>query len=140
MKLERLKIKGFRNIADFSREIGNGLILFKGPNEAGKSSLMTALFYLLFHDPKSTAGVYKSSRNWRRETLYQLALDFEHNGDSFLLEKDFNKKAGLLKNITTGDEWSDKSKINNKLADILGFFPRMSIKAQPVSFRMNFMP
>jgi len=122
MKLTRIQINRFRNIDSFSSEIGDGIVLFKGPNEAGKSSLLSAILFGLFEDPKSSAQRLEEAREWNRETLYHISLGFETNGQIYLLEKDFENRSMLLRNEATEESWKDKNKVSAKLAEIIGFF------------------
>ncbi|MFB0507867.1 MAG: AAA family ATPase [Thermodesulfobacteriota bacterium] len=124
MKLTRLQINRFRNIDSFSSDIGDGIVLLKGPNEAGKSSLLSAILFGLFEDPRSSAQRLEEAREWNRETLYHISVGFETNGQSYLLEKDFENRSTLLRNEATGESWKDKNKVTAKLTEIIGFFSR----------------
>ncbi|MBN1840938.1 MAG: AAA family ATPase [Deltaproteobacteria bacterium] len=124
MKLTRLQINRFRNIDTFSSDIGDGIVLFKGPNEAGKSSLLSAMLFGLFEDPKSSAQRLEEARRWNKESLYHLILEFKTNGETYVLEKDFENRSTLLRNVTTGEFWKDKNKVNAKLAEVIGFFSK----------------
>ena len=124
MRLTRIQINRFRNIDSFSNDIGDGIVLFKGPNEAGKSSLLSAILCGLFEDPKSSAQRLEEAREWNRETLYHISLGFETGGQTYLLEKDFENKSMLLQNETTGESWKDKNRVTAKLTEIIGFFSR----------------
>ena len=124
MKLKRIQINRFRNIDSFSNDISDGIVLFKGPNEAGKSSLLSAILFGLFEDPKSSALRLEEAREWNRETLYHISLKFERNGQTYLLEKDFENGSTLLRNETTGEFWKDKNKVIARLTEIIGFFSR----------------
>ncbi len=122
MRLTRIQINRFRNIDSFSSDIGDGIVLFKGPNEAGKSSLLSAILFGLFEDPRSSAQRLEEAREWNRETLYHISLGFETNGQTYLLEKDFEHRSMLLRNEATGESWKDKNKVTAKLTEIMGFF------------------
>lgn len=124
MKLTRIQINRFRNIDSFSSDIGGGIVLFKGPNEAGKSSLLSAILFGFFEDPRSLAQRLEEAREWNRETLYHISLGFETNGQTYLLEKDFENRSMLLRNEATGESWKDKNKVTAKLTEIMGFFSR----------------
>jgi exonuclease SbcC len=124
MKLTRIQISRFRNIDSFSSDVGDGIVLLKGPNEAGKSSLLSAILFGLFEDPRSSAQRLEEAREWNREALYHISLGFETNGQNYRLEKDFENRSTLLLNETTGESWKDKSKVTGKLTEIIGFFSR----------------
>ncbi len=55
MQILSLEIKGFGNLGQRELRLGPGLNLFFGPNEAGKSTLQTAILTLLY-------GFYSSNR------------------------------------------------------------------------------
>lgn len=124
MRLIRIDIKRFRNIDSFSNDIDDGIVLFKGPNEAGKSSLLSAILFGLFEDPKSSAHRLEEAREWNRGTLYHISITLRTNGETYVLEKDFENRSTLLRNEKTGESWKDKNKANAKLAEIIGFFSR----------------
>ncbi len=48
MKIERLRIDAFGQFHSFERELGAGLNVFHGPNEAGKSTLLAFIRAVLF--------------------------------------------------------------------------------------------
>ena len=54
MQVEKFSIKRFRKLADFKGNFTQGINLVKGPNEAGKSTLVDAITCAFFEDPKST--------------------------------------------------------------------------------------
>ncbi|UCF84365.1 MAG: AAA family ATPase [Desulfobacteraceae bacterium] len=124
MKFTRLQIKRFRNIDSFSSSIGDGIVLLKGPNEAGKSSLLSAIIFALFEDPKSSARRLEQAKEWNKESLYQFTLALNTNSETYVLEKDFENKSTLLRNETTSEFWKDKNKVNTKLTEIIGFFSK----------------
>ena len=124
MKFTRLEVNRFRNIDSFSCNIGDGIVILKGPNEAGKSSLLSAILFALFEDPKSSAERLEEAKEWKKGTLYQLTLAFKANGETYVLEKDFENKSTLFRNETTKESWKDKNKVNLKLAEIMGFFSK----------------
>ena len=124
MKLTQIKINRFRNIDTFSGGIGDGIILFKGPNEAGKSSFLSAILFGLFEDPKSSAQRLEDARKWNSQSLYHLGLEFKNNGEAYLLEKDFENQTVLLQNKVTGETWKGKDKVNARLAELIGFYSK----------------
>src|SRR5260370_15305961 len=52
LKIERLRIDAFGQFHSFDRELGAGLNVFYGPNEAGKSTLLAFIRAVLFGFPK----------------------------------------------------------------------------------------
>lgn len=124
MKFTRVQISRFRNIDSFSSDIGDGIVLLKGPNEAGKSSILSGILFGLFEDPKSSAQRLEEAKKWNREALYHISMEFETNGQNYRLEKDFENRSMLLLNETTGESWKDKNKVTAKLTEIIGFFSR----------------
>ncbi len=124
MKFTRLEIHRFRNIDAFSSDIDDGIVLFKGPNEAGKSSLLSALLFALFEDPKSSARRLEGAKGWNKESLYRVALTLSHNGETYVLEKDFENRSTRLRKETTDELWKNRERVNTKLLQIIGFFSK----------------
>ncbi len=119
-RLAGLSLQRFRNLPEFSIELDDGLVLVRGPNEAGKSSLVEAVFFALFRDAGSTAREIAQAITWGLSSRPVVELMLEVDGDEYLLRRDYAAKKNLLRNATTGDEWHDKKTIAAKVAGLLG--------------------
>ncbi|MCA9269861.1 MAG: AAA family ATPase [Planctomycetales bacterium] len=91
MILRRMRIHGWRCFADPIEigPLGDGLNVLHGPNGAGKSTLLWALARGLFDSHKVTGADIESLRPWGRQLDPAVDIEFEHNGERYLLEKQF---------------------------------------------------
>ncbi|HUT54462.1 MAG TPA: AAA family ATPase [bacterium] len=92
MIIERIRMERFRLFRKFSAELGPGLVVVRGANESGKSTLMDALVTALYVKPGSAGAELKSNTSWGEETLPAVVLDLTLDGVPARLEKDFARK------------------------------------------------
>jgi DNA repair exonuclease SbcCD ATPase subunit len=93
----------------------------KGPlNEMGKSTLLDSIIVALFNNPKSTAKELKDYVSWGSAKQYQTSLEFEDKGNTYLLEKDFDKGTIRLIDKTTGEGLDTFKEISEKISELLG--------------------
>ena len=96
MRLSRIELPGFGCLSGFDCELGPGLNLFYGDNEAGKSTLQQAICAMLY-------GFYENDRASKDETarhdrfrpwaggVYRGALSYElEDGSRFEVRRDFS--------------------------------------------------
>ena len=86
MKITGFHIDGFGVFCDFGvRDLGDGLTVFYGPNEAGKSTLLDFLRYTMFGYPprRTKRNLHKPLRGGRHGGRLQLAQD----GQTMTLER-----------------------------------------------------
>ncbi len=96
MRLSRIELSGFGCLSAFDCELGPGLNLFFGDNEAGKSTLQQAICAMLY-------GFYENDRAGKDETarhdrfrpwaggVYRGALSYElDDGKRFEVRRDFS--------------------------------------------------
>ncbi len=122
MQISHLLLKDFGRFDNFECDFSPGLNIIKGPNEAGKSTIVDALTAALYLDPNKTDKQTGEMKRWGGESApvleallnvegksYRLIKDFEHgrsnlNGDDLDLAADDNPAAV--------DQWlSDKTGI-----------------------------
>jgi DNA repair exonuclease SbcCD ATPase subunit len=119
-RLSGLSLYRFCNLPAYSVEFADGLVLVRGPNEAGKSSLVEAVFFALFRDAGSTAREITQAITWGLSSRPVVELTLEVDGEEYVLRRDYAAKKNLLRNTTTGDEWHDKKTIAVKVKELLG--------------------
>ncbi|MFZ0391570.1 MAG: AAA family ATPase, partial [Calditrichia bacterium] len=88
MKIKKLLISDIGHFEEdyvLSLQQGN-LGLIHGPNEAGKSTLVAALFGVLYG---FSAAERKRWRPWDRRLLGRINLEFEHGGKSYNMNRNF---------------------------------------------------
>ncbi len=120
MKLRRIRLAQFRQFMEAVEfdALQDGLNLFCGPNEAGKSTLVCAIRAAFFERHRSSAA--SSYMPWGNSAASPLVeLDFEHDGETWQLSKSFmrQKRCDLRLNGRhfSGDEAEEQ------LAGFLGF-------------------
>ena len=96
MRIERIRLERFRRFQELDIELSPGLNVVRGPNEAGKSTLQTAIADLLFTDPGLKNREIDRMRPWGGETLPVLEAAFSSPAEDYDLSKDFeNRRAEL---------------------------------------------
>lgn len=111
MQITKLEINRYKNLRFFSESFERGINLLKGPNEAGKSSLVDAITDLLFSDPSSTKKDLKDKIGWDSDKSFELIMEFAIEGDIYRLRKDFDSGDMILKKLSSGEDITDRKKI-----------------------------
>ncbi|WP_233236331.1 AAA family ATPase [Bordetella sp. LUAb4] len=125
MKLTRIRIAQFRQFRDAIEIDGlaPGLNLFTGPNETGKSTIVTALRAAFFERYRSNSA--EDFRPWGDASAApSVTLDFDHGGEHYQLLKSFlGKKRCELQIGGTGRPARrlDGAEAEDHLAALLGF-------------------
>ncbi|MDO8684516.1 MAG: AAA family ATPase, partial [Armatimonadota bacterium] len=120
MILRNLNLYNYKKFDQLALQIGPGLTVIKGRNEAGKSTVQDALMLSLFGDPRSRAAAVNQRRRWGRDSYFKVELEFDWDGQAFKLEKDFDAKTEHLTNICNGEELTERDAIHRRLAEMTG--------------------
>jgi uncharacterized protein YhaN len=120
MKIEKLNLKRFGKFDKFEMGFNSGINLIKGDNEAGKSTLVEALTCALYDDPKSQRKELKEKTSWGFHNDFETVLDFEVEGDSYSLEKNFDSGSLKLSKKPSGETWEDKKGIEEVINQRIG--------------------
>ncbi|HEY9193688.1 MAG TPA: AAA family ATPase, partial [Methyloversatilis sp.] len=120
MKLTRIRIEQFRQFRQplEIRDLADGINLFTGPNEAGKSTLVAAIRAAFFERHRS--GSVDDLRPWGDGSASpSVELDFELGGTACRLHKSFlgRKRCSLQ----VGTQQLDGADAEDRLAELLGF-------------------
>jgi uncharacterized protein YhaN len=118
--VRRLRARRFLGLPDQSYDFAPGLTVIVGPNEAGKSSLRTAIRAALYGNPATTSSKFRDEvRTWGSEEAPVLVLEFEVDGKRFVLTKDF-----AARKITLADElgqtWDQHKAVQERIQVQLG--------------------
>jgi len=108
MKINKLYIRGFGKIENFEIDLSKSIIVIYGPNESGKSTLMSFIKAILFGlkggrtDKEGLASEIKRYKPWSNsryggfinleldnQTAYRIDRDFDNNSVK-LYDSDFN--------------------------------------------------
>ncbi len=120
MKLERCEVKRFGKLKNFKAEFAAGLNLVKGPNEAGKSTLVEALGSGLFDDPQNVSREVKEKTSWGSDKKFEISLELADGLGRWTLSKDFEKGEVKLEKTGSSEKWREQSEVDEVLAAELG--------------------
>jgi len=121
MIIEKIVLNRFKKFENLEVALLQGLNVIKGPNEAGKSTLHSAVIAGLFFDPSHRRAEIKSNISWYSDKMYEISLTINENGKGYTLSKDFENKRIQISENGLRQEITDTSIINRKLCDWLGF-------------------
>lgn len=101
MKLNYIHIDAFGKFRDLRIDLEDGINIIYGRNEAGKSTLHAFLMAMLFgleDKPGRLSGEqrYERYKNWEDGSVYGGELSFSHEGQDYILRRDFLKGLGDL--------------------------------------------
>jgi energy-coupling factor transporter ATP-binding protein EcfA2 len=122
MKLSRIALEEFRKFRQPMALEGlqDGLNLFVGPNEAGKSTVAAAI-RSAFLERYSTSKVADLAPHGESGARPSVELEFTHAGHSYVLKKQFLSRARCELLIDGGAQRLDGEEAENALAALLGF-------------------
>lgn len=128
MLIKEIRLSPFGGAKDLRVAFGPGLNVVVGPNEAGKSTLVNALFAALF----LLSHTKKGSRDWKdylsKSLPYphgdtaevSLALTVPGEGD-YILARSFGEERRAQLTLPDGAQVNNESKVQEKLQQALGF-------------------
>jgi DNA repair exonuclease SbcCD ATPase subunit len=117
VKILSLQTRNFRNLADREWKFDTRFQVVRGPNEAGKSSLLDAVLAALYRDASSSDKICKSYRRWKSAEHIYVALDLALKAGQLKLERDFEN--GKNRYTFEGKTVQTKDKVRIFLAEHL---------------------
>jgi len=121
MILQKIKLQRFKKLIQFEADFVPGLNVLQGPNEAGKTTLLLAIYAALFNNPASQAREVRNYQSWNEEEMGNITLQFRANNLEYLLYKDFSEGRSTLVDKTRGRKWENFREIQDKIGELLGF-------------------
>lgn len=120
MLINSIRVENYKRIADKKVKFGNGLNVIIGNNEAGKSTVSSALLDALFLSPTTKTKDVKAIKAWKQERLGLLELELSLEKEHFSLFKDYEN--GVLKLIDKNRKVliEDQKKFNQLLKEKTG--------------------
>ena len=113
MIIRELKLKNFGKFSEKTIKFSEGINIIYGANEAGKTTVYTAIGALLFGLDKqrgraARTDVYTTYQPWEHKTWYEGSMRFSVREKDFLLERNFyhGEKSARLVCETDGEELS----------------------------------
>jgi exonuclease SbcC len=98
-------VENWRAITSQQVRFGEGLNVVIGPNEAGKSSLMEAMYHAIAGDPHSAKREYHSLVPWNTKVKARVSLDLQSDDEGmYRVAKAFPKGGAALYYLADGEE------------------------------------
>lgn len=120
MILRRLHLRRFLGLADAAYDFAPGINVIIGPNEAGKSTLRTAIRTVLYENPATTSSELREKfRTWGTTDPPELVLEFELDGRTYRLTKNFAARRVQLTD-SLGRTWEQHKVVQERLVEVLG--------------------
>jgi uncharacterized protein YhaN len=128
MKLTKLQLTNYRKFKELKLDFADGINVVIGPNEAGKSTIASALFDVLFTDPATRSHQFTDRvLPWNGARDVVLVLEFEHELTRFRLEKNFAAHTCRLTNL-------DSNRSAETFAQVSATLEKMLTYASPEIF------
>ncbi len=123
MILERLRIESFAGLADLTVDLGEGLNVLLGPNEAGKSTLFQAIRHTLLTPANLTrpqfAKLLKPFLPLGGGDSIACTLHFRHGGQAYRLSKRWGEGHSAELALPDGSRLRGEEPIREALAGLL---------------------
>ena len=143
MRIKSIKLDNIRSYDNERVEFDNGLMLLYGENGAGKSSLLSSIFFGLYlSDVLSHIDEDVNLDSIVRKTEGEgiVSLTFEINGDEYevewaisVIEKDGERKASTKSCVLTGDNLDEPIEgvraVRDTIEDIIGMSPESFVNS-----------
>ncbi|MFD2235968.1 AAA family ATPase [Aureimonas populi] len=122
MLLHSIRVRDLAGLGDVCIEgLEPGLTVLVGDNEAGKSTILTALRAALFHRHGSGSRFVKNLAPYGRQVRPEIDLEFELGQTRYRLEKRFLQKPEARLVWPGGELIGDA--VEDRLAELFGFSP-----------------
>jgi uncharacterized protein YhaN len=120
MRFTRIRLADFKRHARLDIEPAAGLTIIRGPNEAGKSTLLEALQLALFRKADSTREDVRQAQRWGSTKPPSVALEVEADGRVVSLVKRFAGPKGEAELMVDGQVINDFGLIQLHVAELTG--------------------
>jgi len=115
MQFKSLYLKNYGIFKETTFNFKEGFNVLSGENGQGKSHVLRAINYLLLN---KTFGKIEEDCNWGADS-FDIKLEFEHNGQTFIAHNTFDRKKGVSKEL-----WIDKEYYsgNKDVTEVLSLY------------------
>ena len=123
MIIRELYLKPFAGVSDRLVSFEEGLNVVLGPNEAGKSTIVNAIRFVLFTRTKYTKPEFKKGiKGFLPLTggdTIQVGINFDSNDEHYKLEKSWGGSTFSEMILPEGGLLSDEETVNDRLVELL---------------------
>src|SRR4051812_7118897 len=121
MIVSRLRLFGFKRHRELELDLGPGLNIVRGANEAGKSTVQKALEMGLFRRPTFSGAELEELRPWRdTQTDPIVEIEFTHDGRPGRIQKVFAAGKGTVELQVGEDHYNDPAAVESQIATLTG--------------------
>jgi len=121
MKIDGLTIENFGRFKQFHCDLRDGINVIKGPNEAGKSTIVAAISTLLYGKPGAIDNESAALKNWSGSAEILLKAELSAAGFSATVEKNLSAGTAVLKSDSLNLHINDSNKICEMISGAVGF-------------------
>jgi uncharacterized protein YhaN len=118
MRLVGIRLRRFKRFGDWSATFAPGLNVIRGPNEAGKSTVMEAILEALFGAGRPDAA--SRLRSWGEQRLGEITLELQVRNARYLLRRDLEAGTVLLQTDDGRDRIEVLRDVQRRLMDWIG--------------------
>lgn len=97
--IERIRLERFRKYRSAQASFHPGVNVVRGPNEHGKSTVLSAILSALFVNPTRRNQHVESLRTWGEDRLPRVVLHCAHHAFSYVLDMDIEEKQFQLQRV-----------------------------------------
>lgn len=119
MKITQIRLRRFKRFGDWSGTFAPGLTVVRGPNEAGKTTVMEAIFEGLFGNPGRTEALARL-KSWGEQRLGEITIEMEVKGSRHLLRKDMEAGTILLQSEGGHERIETARDVQRRLLEWIG--------------------
>ncbi len=126
MRISRLQITDMRRYRDLDISLSPGLTVVRGPNEAGKTTILRAIELVLTRKVTSASADLDALRPWDapEDSRPVIGIDFEQEDEEGIheghLEKAFRGPKGTVRLDFNGTTTTDPALADEQLAELTG--------------------
>ena len=121
MIINRIRLRNFKRHDELDLELGAGLNVIRGPNEAGKSTIQRAIEMALFRRPTFASAELEEFQPWSvGESEPAVEMEFDDGGRSGTLRKVFAGQRGTVEMRFGDQELNDPAAVEQLVAQLTG--------------------
>ena len=128
MTITQIRLRRFKRFKDWSTTFAQGLTVVRGPNEAGKTTVMEAVFEGLFGSPVRGEASARM-RSWGAQRLGEITLEMQVKGSRYLLRKDLEAGTVLLQSEDGRDRAETPRDVQKRLLEWIGLASEAAYRA-----------